>query len=381
MLSLEEENSSAMLTVQILARDEELTLAKAIDTARELGAEVVVGVDQNSSDATGAIAERLADKVVELDFLGRCGGSFAEAHNQLGQVGGGRWRMKLDGHEYLNEGCGPLLLEAVRRCEAKQLRGIAVRLETDEAEGGIHAMVLRLWKPGPGVRWVRPIHETIDGLGREVLGAPEVRLLHRRGASHIGQRKRQRLTHDVEMLERMLAEDPEDGVTSWNLGCLLVHRDERVRALDFMERAWTSALARKAKRSHLADIGLGIARTLHELGRPDLAADWLLRVEAIFWNVPEVWTLRGQLAEEAGDPQRARFCFRAALMVNCVPLELPVAVRHHTWLPHLRLGRLELSEGHLDLAMKHFAQALRFPLPDEVVNELAPWRALIARQE
>lgn len=103
----------AELTVQILARDEAATLRAAIASARKLNAEVVVGVDTASVDETRELAIELANQVIDIDFMGDCSGSFAEAHNRLAALGSGTWRMKLDGHETLAEGAADPILSTL----------------------------------------------------------------------------------------------------------------------------------------------------------------------------------------------------------------------------------------------------------------------------
>ena len=177
----------------------------------------------------------------------------------------------------------------------------------------------------------------------------------------------------------MIEQNPDDGAAHWHLAELCLEHSEPVMARELGLRAWELGLAHGAKSVHMVRIALGMTRSELAVGQITSALNWTQLAETRHWNVPELWCVRGEIAEHGNDTARANFCYRAALLIDIVPVELPIQVRFHTWFPHWRLGRLALAAGEVKTAAYHFGQATAFPLPQEVQKELAPWAGLLAR--
>lgn len=365
-----------MCTLYILARNEADTLGRTVRSADPLAPEVVVGVDTSSSDRTREIATRIADVVVDIDFQGKCGASFAAARNQLGQAGHGEFGLSLDGHEFLARDSATLLKGALCRQRQREDRpdrwGAALRLHMSEDEGGVQAMALRCWRRHPEVRWERPVHEFLAGLER-VDGMPKVIIRHERSVGRIEQRRAQRQNMDRSHLARLLDDDPTDAVAMWHLAGLLQEVGDHGRAAELATQCFHSSEGKKD--SFRCAVAVFLSKLAVHRHDSDDGRQWAYTALQCHWNVPQAYTLLGESAELDGDLDQALFYYHTARTVPSVPLELPAPVRHHTWYPEYRAGRALLAIGDTDGARRCFNRALLYPLPSQVASELAPWRA------
>ncbi len=85
------------ITLAIIAKNEELGLAKAVSSCRDFVQEVIISVDSKSEDKTLEIAKKIADKVITYEWTG----SFADARNNIQKHVKTDWVLYLDGHEYV----------------------------------------------------------------------------------------------------------------------------------------------------------------------------------------------------------------------------------------------------------------------------------------
>ncbi len=91
------------LSVSIVTRDSEDRLASAVTRARLFADEIVVGVDADSSDRTWEAACDLAD----VAYRFRHSGQIAPVHMLAFRYCTGRWILRLDDDEAMEEGFGP----------------------------------------------------------------------------------------------------------------------------------------------------------------------------------------------------------------------------------------------------------------------------------
>jgi len=93
---MEKENSISLV---MIAKNEALGLEKAITSCRNFVDEVIVSVDDASTDRTMEVAKKFADKVITHKW----NGSFSEARNNVQKHAKTKWILYLDGHEYVKE--------------------------------------------------------------------------------------------------------------------------------------------------------------------------------------------------------------------------------------------------------------------------------------
>lgn len=345
------------------------TLERSIESVSPLAGEVIVGVDTASRDGTRELAERLADQVVMVDFQGEHNGDFASARNQLLRFGTGTWCLSIDGHEFLT-GDGAPKLAALLATDANGYDGIAFRLQMSENEGGVHAMVLRCWRRSEGIQWMRPIHETLSGIGNAVLGCPHIVIRHERSHRRIAARQQQRRSSDLALLLAELNDKPDDPTTLWHIASILGD-EEPDAAAEYAARALGESDGKKD--TFKCQLVVFLARTAMNDGRLDEARELVWRSLAMVANNPEAYCLLGEIAAQTGDLDMAAFFFETASRVPSVPLELPIGRRYYTWFPRYQLGRLAIESGRMRSAASQFQAVAKAEIPDDVRRELEPW--------
>ncbi len=203
------------VTLTMILRDEELGIGRAIESAAGLVDEVLVLVDDATTDRTAEIAHSLGARVVPY----RWSDDFAAARNQALEQVTTPWVLWLDGHEHLR--CRP---EEIARAMHDDPDAAAFWIEV-EMEGGSRHRHIRLHR-ADGARWRNPVHNVLDVDGRVgSLEGPVV--IHDR---HTGQsmesrvrRNAQRDEHITSVLDRRIREDPADTRSMFYLG--QQHRD------------------------------------------------------------------------------------------------------------------------------------------------------------
>lgn len=243
-----------------------------------------------------------------------------------------------------------------------------------ESEGGERAAVLRCWRRLPSVRYERPVHESLVGLGDAVLGRPDIVIHHDRPQHRARERKAQRLSLDVSNLRQRLSSQPGDHVTAWHLARLLPAVGEFQEARRLAEEVLRSSATKKRVFQvrvllHLGQVGLKQEDWDYSIHRAHQAL-------GLEWCSTEAWAILAEAAIGAGDVPRGVHALNAMMLLPQGPFELPVARRYETWWPHLQLARVALSQGRMDIASVSFNRVLDYEVPPEVRAEAVPWRGV-----
>lgn len=126
-----------MITIQILVRNDERTIGKALESVGPLDARVVVG-DIGSRDGTIKICESFGAEIVNLTP----DDDYSRARNSLAKDGMNMfldpWEILARGHEFIKELCGNTSVYVVRN--------------------GMVSKEIRVWKDA---QFVNPVYETI----------------------------------------------------------------------------------------------------------------------------------------------------------------------------------------------------------------------------
>ena len=80
----------------VIAKDEEATIERTLQSLRGVCGEVIAGVDDASTDRTESICHEYADQVVRFTWSD----DFSAARNQVVDACTGDWIVHLDGHEH-----------------------------------------------------------------------------------------------------------------------------------------------------------------------------------------------------------------------------------------------------------------------------------------
>jgi (heptosyl)LPS beta-1,4-glucosyltransferase len=210
------------LSAVIVAKDEEEMLEGALRSLR-FCEEVVVVVDDRSSDATEEIARRHADKVLLEPFT-----SFAEIRNAGIRAASGEWILHVDADERITPALAREIPEAIaRRPDALGFRNPTINFFWGRRmdHGG--------WGHMQQVRLLRREHAEFSGRVHETAAVPENRVVQLQGERwHFSHRSIEENLVKAIRYGRLEARDRLDGgarrVTPWTL--------TRVMALEFGRR-------------------------------------------------------------------------------------------------------------------------------------------------
>ncbi len=396
---------SPRISLCVIARDEEATLARCLASAAPFVDELVV-VDTGSTDRTIEIARAWGAVVGRFAWCD----DFAAARNAALDLASGDWILSLDADETLDQTTAPNL-RALARAAAGRLRcyGLLIRnhgpmAAPDSAAGGRETLAGeeavevrhfggRFFCRHPHVRWTGLVHEVVAWTG-PAAGAPllEYVLTDQVAIDHFGyatsaEARRAKLERNVALLQRAIEREPEEGYYALKLGQHYLSDGRPAEARAWLERACqlacqASPVPRYAAQAHqallsawlklLADRGERLARARSRVapaereqsGSSSLPADQaraaLAAAEQAVARFPEhpwLWYQAGRLHELLGEPRHAREAYARSLALAgqaqeyALPPEAPAT-------PARRLGRLALEASEPAAAIRAFEQAL-----------------------
>ena len=187
-------------------REEERTLARCLDSVRDLGPEIVI-TDTGSTDATTKIASKFGARITSFNFDLV---DFAAARNHGLAHAHGNWILMLDADETLEAAGITLIQELVSRDENA---GYYVeRLNRrPNPESSTTDYSVRLFPNKPTYRFHGRVHETVDasilaGGGR--LLRSSIRVDHEFASDP--ERRREKNLWYIKILKEEIAADPSD---------------------------------------------------------------------------------------------------------------------------------------------------------------------------
>jgi tetratricopeptide (TPR) repeat protein len=379
-----------LVSLTMIAKNEENTIEAAVDSVRPYVDEVVIGVDDKSEDGTLEIAKRIGDEVYEFEFL-----DFADARNKAIEHSTGDWWMCIDAHEIFRntndwqtvedeEGNRTEVFDPkddfrgfVRQCPAP---AIDTEICMDADAHGVPALqfsfprLARWWS-----RWQHGTHN-IPNVG----GGPRRRdwqMHHRRGQQAVTSRQtrdKQRGTMNVWTLRQDVKARPNDARAWFYLGNTYRELGEWVMALHcYMEQLkhdkWGEQIGWGRRYS---------AQCLLQLQRPLEAKEMIL---ASLHDDPvraEGYLLLGDLAYGAKRFYEAAHWYRIAATVP-FPTNARLFVQSSAY-GYLSWDKLSMSLYHIGDykgAIMAAEKVLAVRPEDRVRNNLKQFKQKLAEQE
>jgi glycosyltransferase involved in cell wall biosynthesis len=199
-IAKEAEPDKEGITLAMIVKDEEKGIARAIESARGIVEDVVVLIDDTTSDNTEVEAIRAGARTFKHTWPTVEEGGFAEARNRLHEHIKTDWVLVLDGHEYLEGNVQNL--KKIVNLKKPGVSAIIINMEGEDAK--THSQV-RLYKKDKA-KWMEPLHNklTIDGNGLEA--GPTLRVVHDRLGGQTMESMRRRDLQRQEMHQTILPE-------------------------------------------------------------------------------------------------------------------------------------------------------------------------------
>ena len=226
--------TTPLISLCMIVRDEAAMLPDCLGSVAALVDELVI-VDTGSRDATPAIAAAWGARVLHLPWQD----DFAAARNFGLAAATGGWILIMDADDRLEPADLPkvrALAEAAER-DAYLLRTISY---VGDRPGGssVSCPHIRLFRAEPGCRYVGRIHERLTMPPHFRLDYRPLRVYHHGYLTPAVQGK-DKIQRNLRILQALLAEQPDDSFTLFNLGTEWVRLGEWDQAIT----AYSQALA------------------------------------------------------------------------------------------------------------------------------------------
>jgi hypothetical protein len=336
----------ASISLCMIVRDEEATLARALASAAEVVDEVVV-VDTGSTDRTVDIAREHGARVLTYAW----NDDFAAARNVGLDAATGDWILFLDADEQLLADDAPKLRRLVTRTWREGfLLTIVNQLGEAGAGTALTQDVLRLFRNRPGHRFEGRIHEGVlhcmPADAPERLETAGVRVDHD-GYLTVTRDAKDKGRRNLELLLRQLSESPHSAYLHFNLGSEHLAVGDVTAAAEALDRAWEllQAEPRPDGASYAPALHLRRAGALRACGRPEdaiaAAAEGLRRFEGYTDLVLE----QAIAFRDTGDAVQAEALLRRCLELGDAPSRLAAVTGAGTFLAATALARLLTARG------------------------------------
>jgi tetratricopeptide (TPR) repeat protein len=246
--------SRPSVSLCLIVKNEKANLPDCLASAADLVGEVIV-VDTGSTDGTREIATRLGARVFEFPWID----DFAAARNESIRHATGDWIFWLDADDWLDNENRRKLETLFAELKNENIAYVMKCLCLCDAarEPGSEMVVdhVRLFRNHPQIRWKYRVHEQILPAVRRQSG--QVRwadvTIH-----HVGYKdpvlRRSKLERDLRLLQREVADQPDDPFVLFNLGSEYAELKRPDEALPLLKRS--------LELSHPSD---SIVRKLHAL--------------------------------------------------------------------------------------------------------------------
>jgi glycosyltransferase involved in cell wall biosynthesis len=199
--------SNSPISLCVIAKNEERTLARALDSAQGWVAEIVV-VDTGSTDATPEIARSYGAQVVPFDFTVV---DFAAARNRAIACAKSPWILMLDADETLDAESAPRMEELIAGDPSAGYFLERRNHSNHSPESSTTDYVVRLFPNRPEYRYRGRVHETIDAsilASGGKLHKTAIRLDHNFSSDREARRRKNRWY--IEILKEEILANPAD---------------------------------------------------------------------------------------------------------------------------------------------------------------------------
>jgi len=297
--------SRPRVSLCLIVKNEETNLPDCLACAGDLVEEVIV-VDTGSTDRTRELATRLGAQVFDFAWVD----DFAAARNEALRHATGEWIFWLDADDRLDEAERHKLRTLFADLKDENVAYVMKCLcPADSAHApGSDTVVdhIRLFRNDPQIRWQYRVHEQImPSVRRQGVRVEWADITIR----HIGYQdptlRRAKLERDLRLLQRSVAEQPDEPFVLFNMGSVYLELGRTAEALPLLKRS--------LERSHPGD---SIVRKLYALAvqchrrldQPEEALKTCRAGREVYRDDAELLFQEGLILRGLGDPNGAETC-------------------------------------------------------------------------
>ena len=324
---MREQKAEKRRTVSLcmIVLDEAETLQRAVESVLPVVDEIVIGIDDRTTDRSEEIARRFTDKVYRFKWQD----SFSECRNQMLPRCTGDWVLVLDGHEVLRKSCVPVFRKLLENLP-EDTEAVGFRLRMQAEDNNVSGIQLRLFRNNGRLQYKGDVHNVIECDKETTIGFCDIVIDHFRPARNREQREKQRNEMVPRKMKKVLAKNPRDAKALYYLGIHAHERKDYRQAVKYYRQYLKCSDHPEERYKVIWQLG----RALHQAGDKQAVREAFFRGIEERWDLPECYVALGDMALQEEKWDEAEHYFKLACDRR-LPLS-GVFFSHdfYTWLPY-----------------------------------------------
>jgi len=371
----------ATVSVALIVKDEAATLNPCLKSVRDVVDEIVVLVDDRTTDRTFEIAKKYADIVEYFKWS-----DFSTARNASIKKCGSEWILIMDGHEVLHPKSKPILTNLLERVlPQKDLSDTgmfsAFVYMNPKGKGNIEEMIPdtfflqpRLFINNGDYAYTGRVHNWLNTKAKSKLQkrpVNELVFIHKRTEKNSKLRKEERRNVNIPALKLDIKDNPKSPRPYFYLGNAYNELEEWEEALSWYKK-YLKLSTWGAERAH-AMLMMG---TIYAQKKEYKEATQILK-EAIKedWERAEIYLVLGDIAFDQKDLYQAEHWWKSAIEMKPPMNNLFLHGPAYTYMPHQSLAKLYSTVGEWMKALQHAEKAISLGCANQdMISKMAIWK-------
>ena len=341
------------LSCCLIVKNEAHRLPPLLKSLRAISEQLVV-VDTGSTDDTVQVAKNMGAEVSMFPW----NDSFSDARNSSLEMARHPWILYVDADDVVPEKSLSDISD-LKQGPPEMAYGLVIT-STQDGVTGMASAQIRIFPNAKENRFQYRVHEQIrPALTKQ--GTPivftEIQIVHTGYTDRDTLAAKQR--RNLALLEKDLADYPEDGFLRYLAGMACADLEKRMRARDEFQKAWELSVGDTDK-GHIA---LGAALELSEMALKEEGLDyeeamlWLQRAESLERSYPRCLYLRGRIEYEKQDLRNSLKFLKQLMALEKPAMFLPLDLTLLKTTAAALMGRIYLKIGRPQEAVSILNQA------------------------
>jgi len=346
-----------VISLCMIVKNEEKNLERCLKSAKDYVDEIIV-IDTGSTDNTPQIAKKYGARV----FFHEWSKDFAKTRNKSLEYARGKWILVLDADEEIPPETGSSLRKLARARNIEAYTFIIVSPSSSTAGAKQHKNInIRMFKNSPDYKFEGALHEQIKpsilkAYGENVIAHTNLIIYHYGYCQDLVNKKAKTL-RNIEILKKMLASNPNDNFSRYNLGVSYYVLGNFEQAIEQFSQAkqrlnTSSGYAPAFFRNYTI--------TLMDYGEYDGALHIVEEGIAHFPDYPDLYFLKGNIMMELGMLNEAQKCFEQCLVFKKINPKYPTTEGVQHYLSHENLSHIFEQMSNLERAVEYQVKSLKF---------------------
>ncbi len=327
-MQVEKSEKKQTVSLCMIVLDEAETLMRAIESVLPVVDEIVIGIDDRTSDGSEDIARKFTRKVYRFGWQD----DFSTARNEMLSHCTGDWVLILDGHEVLRKECLPLFRKMLDVLP-EDAEAVGFKLQMQAEDNNVSGIQLRLFRNNGQVHYKGAVHNVLDCNPGRTVGFTQLVIDHLRPTSNRELRAGQRNEMVPRKMKEALARNPRDAKALYYLGIHAHERQDCDEAIGYYRRYLECSDHSEERYKVLWQLG----RALFQAGDKRAAREAFFDGMRERWDLPECYVALGDMALQEGRWEEAEHYFKLACDRKQPLSGVFFSHDFYTWLPYHKL--------------------------------------------